>query len=44
MADVTAAELVLFPILMMATIGGFWYARIQAKASPGLTFSFWKNR
>jgi|GEM_PF-1555843 len=43
MAEWTVAEFIIFPILIGATIGGFWYARSQAKTAQGVVLDLWKN-
>lgn len=44
MTDVTLAEFIVFPALIVLTVGGFWYARAQAKSAPGLMLGAWKSR
>jgi len=44
MTDLMATDLIIFPLLIMLTIGGFWYARAQAKSAPGLMSGAWKSR
>lgn len=41
MTDFTAADFFLFSVLIACTVGGFWYARAQAKNTQGL--GGWKN-
>ncbi len=44
MTEITLADIIVFPTLIMLTIGGFWYARSQAKSAQGLMLGAWKSR
>lgn len=44
MTELMTTDFIIFPLLIVLTIGGFWYARAQVKSASGLMPGAWKSR